>query len=283
MFKINYDPDPWAYSAAKVDADFAKIKDELSADTVRLFASPYVFGYPTPDALTQASLATTVGLAANHGLAVHLTLFDSFPDYTIDADAWTWATAMLAPYKTDPRVSIVEVKNEVVPTSQPEMAWVKAMLPYVKGIVPSKQVTVSLADTGTNTVASRVAHFQALRSELGPSPHLDFFDCHFYGSADQAVETFAEWKKIAGVIPLAVSEIGQSTALVPQQTQANYLANVIEAARKAGLPVGVWTLNDFPWLTGRESGYGLYLANGMPKLSVAAVRHAATMPLLPSS
>lgn len=275
MKQVNYYPVAagwsrmWtAFAPDTIDADFARIA-ALGADSVRIFVQPSVFGFPLPNVTMQNRLSTVVAMADTHGLTVHLTLFDLFSSVTNIAGSKAWAKAMLDPFNGESEVAVIEVRNEVDPSNGPLMTWTKALLPYVKQLVPGKRVTVSIADKGP-------VAFQQLVTGLAASPP-DLWSYHYYGAAVDAVQTFTDLKQIAGAVPLFIGETGQSTyGHTDLNVQANYLTYISEACQATGLgPPSVWTLNDFTTgqgLTPSQCEFGLFRANGVAKPSAAAVK-----------
>ena len=249
---INYYPANHAWSQMwtnwdrnAIDADFARIA-ALHANAVRIILQPSALGYPTPSATMLGNLASTVSVAASHGLKVQITLFDWFGNYTQLDQSTQWATAILSPYANSSNVSFVELQNEIDPTNVAAMTWARAELPVVQHLVGSVPVTVSVTGLDTPTVLGK------LKTALGSSQP-DFYDVHFYAAPGNALTILANDKAIAGALPLYIGETGKTTYPGSGQTQAQaedaqdvYVRTVAWAAMTLGLPPpAVWTLRDF--------------------------------------
>jgi hypothetical protein len=273
-------------------ADFARIA-ALNANTVRIIVPADLFGFPVPGKPYVDRLRELVGIAAGQHLEVQLTLFDWFHTggYADIAGSERWASALLATYAGDPRVSFVEVRNEIDPSDPAAVAWARQLIPYVRsvlgGIVP---VTISVG--GLNPVAK----LQQLDAGLtGAEP--DFFSIHYYGgSGEDAYWTLQAAQAAVAPIPLWCGETGYptpsgmtgysgvpSTVQAQEAAQAHFLKTVAYAALRIGLPPpGIWTLDDFDPGTIQEVSdapggqaeyhFGLFRVDGSPKPAAAAVR-----------
>lgn len=283
---MNYQPATHAWSAMWTDwrpdelnRDFARIA-ALNANVVRLTVMPWVTGYPTPRDDMLARLHAAIDIAAAHGLAVQLTLFDWWGSYGDLDGSRAWARAVLSSLPGDSRVAFIELKNEIDPGDEAQMAWARQMLPFVQSMT-GQPVTLSISSS------LGVAGLRALKDKLGTAQP-DFFDLHYYeaGNAGLAYSVLSAAEQVAAPKPLFIGESGFSTktsvsglpASTPAQEayQALYLRTVFAAARALGLPApGVWTLNDFasgaiPSGTATaaspiEYHYGLDRVDGSPK------------------
>ena len=228
-------------------------------------------------------LSEVIGLAANHSLRVHLTLFDWWSQYTDIHGSKEWVSSLLSRYRDDPRIAVVELHNEINPQDPEAVAWVTTMLPYLSTVLPGTLRTVSVANVPLQV-------FALFTDELKNSPP-DFWDYHYYGSPGDAYSVLSRIKALAAPRPLFVGETGYSTDGTPgdqaarEQAQAAYYRAVFTAAAALGLPTPApWILNDFsPGAIPPESraaddpaeyGYGLFQANGTPKPAAAVVRRA---------
>jgi endo-1,4-beta-mannosidase len=273
----------WSHFHLKViNRDFARIRS-LDANTVRIFIQPSVFGFPTVRPVMAHRLSEVIGLAAQHSLRVHLTLFDLWSQYTDIAGSEEWASSLLSGYRGDPRIAVVELRNEVDPQDPEAVTWVTRMLPYLSTVMPGTLRTVSIASVPPDVFAS-FAH------DLKNSPP-DFWDYHYYGPAGEAYYVLSRIKALTGPRPLFIGETGYSTDGTPgdqaalNQAQAAYYRAVFNAAAALGLPdPAPWTLNDFypqaippsqPAANNPiEYGFGLFELNGTPKPAAAVVRRA---------
>jgi hypothetical protein len=286
--EVNYYPaaNGWAYmwsnfDAAVIDRDFGRIQG-MGANTVRIFIQPSVFGFPAVSPVMAGRLAEVIALAARHSLRVQLTLFDWWSQYTDISGSKEWVASLLSPYRDDPRIAVIELKNEVKPQDSAAVAWVVAMLPYLSTVMPGTLRTVSVANISPQL-------FALFTRELKNSPP-DFWDYHYYGPAWDAYSWLSQIEALAAPRPLFVGETGYSTVgtngdeAALEQAQAAYYRIVFTAALALGLPdPAPWILNDFapdaipPSKTADDPstyGYGLYSVGGTPKPAVAVITAA---------
>lgn len=285
--EVSYYParHPWGgmwfdWYPSVINNDMAKLAS-LGVNTVRIFIQPATFGYPTPQLIYTSRLQQVVTMAANHGLRVHLTLFDLWSNYSDVSNSERWAAQLLAPYRGDSRIACVELQNEIDPDNSQAMSWARTLLPAIRS---DSGVPVTVSVTGWNT-ATPLAHLVSALGSVKP----DFYDLHFYGTPPYMTSTFQAAKQAAGGTPLLIGETGYSTdpsntswlgttasASTQEQKQAEYMNDVEESAKSVGLPlVGIWNMNDFPPLknvTPIEQHFGLYRLDGSAKPATAAVK-----------
>ena len=286
--EVNYYPasDAWTYMwyrfhPAVIDRDFARIR-ALGANTVRIFISPPVFGFPTVHPVMAHRLSEVIRLATKHSLRLHLTLFDLWSRFTDIQGSKEWVSSLLSGYRDDPRIAVVELRNEIDPQSPRAVAWATTMLPYLSTVMPGTLRTVSIASVPPK-------FFALLVHKLKNSPP-DFWDYHYYGPAGNARSLLSRIKALAAPRPLLVGETGYSTYGTPahqaaqKRAQAAYYRAVFTAAAALGLPTPApWTLNDFapgaipPGQIADNPAqyhYGLFQLNGTPKPAAAVVSRA---------
>jgi hypothetical protein len=279
------------WTPARYSADFARIAG-LKANTVRIVVPVDLFGYPTPSQLYAGRLQQIVGIAAKQGLRVTLTIFDWFHPggYADIAGSEQWASALLSPYAGDPRISFVEVRNEIDTTNPQALAWAAQLIPYVQSVLDGTPVTISVGG------ADQLAALQTLKTALaGADP--DFYSLHYYGgSGEDAYWTLQQAEAAVAPTPLYFGETGYPTSkwatgyadmpLTPpaqEAAQAHFLKTVAYAAYRLGLPPpGLWVLDDFDPGTiphaaqaptnPAEYHFGLFRTDGTPKPAVAVVR-----------
>ena len=294
--EVNYYPagSGWTYmwtrfDPTQVDADFARLHT-LGANTVRIIVQPDVVGYPTVKPAMARRLHTIFALAGQHDLRIHLTLFDWWSRYTDIAGSKQWVSSLLAPYRSNGRLSIVEVHNELDVTNADAVRWTRQIIPYVRTVVPSAMVTVSCASITPHQFSSFVTKLRGA--------HPSIWDYHFYGSPRFLYATLARIKAIAGSTPVIIGETGQTTSdtggdtTALDQSQAAYYRVAFAATKALKLPdPAPWILSDFapdaipPSRTAddsRQYGYGLYRADGTPKPAAAVVSAAFHGPVRPS-
>ncbi len=288
--ELNYYPanGGWIYmwtkfEPAAIDTDFGRIH-ALGANTVRIFIQPIVFGYPTVNPTMAAHLSKVIELAAQNSLRVHITLFDLWSQFSDVSGSKEWVSSLLSPYRGDPRIAVVELKNEVNPQNAEEMAWVSQMLPYLSTVLPGTLRTVSVANIPSRTFPAVHAKARGIAAGL--------LEYHYYGPPQDASNRLKWLKAIAVPRPLFVGETGYSTAgtegnpAAGNEAQAAYYQAIFSATAGLGLPAPApWTLNDFapgaipPSPTAENQAqynFGLYTVDGTPKPAAAVVRKGFT-------
>jgi hypothetical protein len=264
----------------------------LGANTVRVVIPTFVFGYPSPSRVMSARLRRVMRLAAADDLHVDLVLFDEFGNYAQVAHSEQFVHQLLAPYSNDPQIAFVELQNEINPTDSAAMSWAGVLLPYLKSVVGRIPVTISTPGS------LGVGGLQLLQEALG-RVQPDFYDLHYYGSAGDALTTFAAAQKLALPRPLFIGEAGWSTTPLgddPSPTpvalseQAEFFFSVEAAAARLHLPPAApWTMFDLlpsglPWPMSQDQRYfGLFSTAGAAKPAASVVRsyfHGASEPLI---
>ncbi|HEY0000773.1 MAG TPA: glycosyl hydrolase [Actinoplanes sp.] len=269
------------FDSVQIDADLAKAA-ALGATNVRALIFPETFGYPAPKAEYRDKLARFVDLAAARGMTVKFTLFDWWGGYADVAGSRAWATAILQPYATDPRVIAVELQNELDPANASAMAWAKAVLPAVRSAVPTIPLTVSTSGT------AGIAGLAKIKAALS----LDYFDFHFYGNSERSLATIRQAQAAVAPGPMVIGETGLNTLQNTEGEQAAFLARVFQAAAAAGVrSVAPWTLTDFAAgaipasnvaKLPAQYSYGLFRTDGTAKPAAAVVKASFTGTALPA-
>ena len=270
------------WDATEFDRDMAKIAG-LGANAVRLIVFPSVFGYPAPNEAMTARLASAISLASAHGLRVQLSLYDHWGGYTDLGGSRAWTTALLTPYASDPRIALIEVRNEVDPADTAAMTWVRGQITLIHTLVPKTPVTVSTAGS------LGVGGLTSLKAALAPVAP-DLFDFHYYGQAQLAYSTFQAALAAAAPAPLFIGETGFSSYTagtdatsisIADAIQADWYRVVEYAAKASGLAGGApWTLYDFGGngvsssASPQQYHYGLYRVDGTAKPAAAVVAAA---------
>lgn len=280
--------EPWR--PERISADLRRLR-RLNANTVRIVVPAHFFGYPDPDQRYLDRLRELVDLAAARGLHVQLTLFDWWGEY-LDLDgSRSWARAVLAPYVGDPRVAFVELRNEIDPADQEALAWVRELVPWLRGLLGGRTpVTVSVGGM------EPLRDLRALAAGLPAAARPDFFDAHYFtGGGESAQRVFSDLRRAAAPTRLWIGELGYPTSttvsgypgvpLTPdaqEAAQAHYFKLCFTALARLGLPApGLWILDDFVAgaipgsdVNGKEPEYrfGLYREDGSAKPAAATVR-----------
>ena len=275
---ISYYPSaaPWTnmwihWDATTVDRDL-ELAAGLGANAVRIIVHPDAFGYPVPSPARTAQLAQAVALAHDHGLGVQLTLFDWWDAYRDTSGSDTWARALLAPYREDPRLVFVELKNEIDPSDPAAIAWARHELRTVRSLIG---VPVTVSVSGQHPLED-VRRLRAALGDIQP----DFYDLHYYGDPGAARAVFAAARAAVAPYPLFVGETGTSSDGPDGYARQDlYLRTVEWAARSLGLPAPApWILRDV--IKDRvpagqdidDLGYGLLDTDGREKPAGASLR-----------
>ncbi len=291
--EINYYPEnaAWTkmwtgFSPTEIDHDFAEIQG-LGFNTVRIIlqADSGVFDYPVPTPAEQNKLSQVIAFAAGHHLKVHLTLFDGWDDYKDIVGSRQWADAIVKPYAADPRISILELQNEMSLYVPGSIAWAQTMIPYLQHIGSGIPVTISESGFG---------RMQRLVTALRFTPP-DFYDFHLYEYDGQVYNTLKQVKAMLQGAPFLIGEIGYSTypqsyggfsdtahnTVAQEAQQAYYYRMVFYATKGLGLPSPApWTFSDFsmeafpgtPQLaTLGEAYFGLFRRDGSEKPAAATI------------
>jgi hypothetical protein len=208
---INYSPvdagweDMWLmWQPGQLAQDFARIRD-LGFNTVRLSVSVRAFGFPGLYPTLQPRLEQAIAIAHNAGLRVQLTLFEGLRDLQYIQFGRDWASAVLAPYRNDPRIAYIDVSPGVEPGNVQTRDWLRAIVPHVKSLAGDIPVTASF-----RTTYGTAAQIQALRTA---GVGVDFFDIHYYGWADMAMHHLRAAQNAAGTTPIYVSRAGWPTGI----------------------------------------------------------------------
>jgi hypothetical protein len=290
---MNYYPAsaPWTtmwtrWQPTAIDHDFATTS-ALGANAVRVILHPSAIGYPTPKPERISEVQSVLAMAAKHHLAVQLTLFDWFASYRDTTGSDQWANALLTPLHNNPNLVFVEVKNEIDPSNDAAMTWVKHELPVIRSLIGTVPVTVSVAGT------QPLAQVRQLKSLLGGAQP-DFYDIHYYGSPGNARAVFQAARSAVAPAPLYVGETGASSDGPDGDTrQDQYLRTVEWATHAVGLPPAApWILNDIDAGSLPPSGQGgdhtdlndgLYRTTGAAKPAAASIRLVFTGHAIPTT
>ncbi len=287
--EVNYYPaqNGWTYmwtrsDPATINADFAKISSQ-GFNTVRIIAQavPGAFTYPQPTSAELSQLAQVITMASSHNLKVHLTLFDFWSQYTDDVGSQQWIDAIVKPLAGDPRVSIIELQNEIDPYNTAAMQWAQGAIPYIKSI--SGGIPVTISEYG-------VDRMQALVNNLASTPP-DFYSYHAYSTNGLLYSDISRVKTIVGGTPLFIGEAGYSTSSQNAQTPAGLATNqtsqeafqeytyrnLVNTTRTLSLPFpSPWVYSDFsstaiPYTTTPDQyNFGMNRLDGTAKPVVAS-------------
>lgn len=278
------------WDPATIDKDFALIAS-MHANTVRVIVNVEAFGFSEVSDAMLGELRQTIDMATSHGLQVQLTLFDWWSTYTDIPDSKKWVDAVVGPYRNDPRIAFIELKNEIDPGNAAAMAWAREMIPYLQGEVGDIPVTLSVTNGASTGPAQQLSNLVTALGDVKPG----FLDIHqYYGSPVEDYYQLSQAKQTAEQqgAALFVGETGASTSKVDfssiaiPQTRESYEAwqdyvyrSAFLATSKLGLPAAApWTLFDFVPKSLKGTGaaadeydFGLYRVDGKAKMAAATV------------
>lgn len=289
--EINYYPSAngWDYmwsnwNASQINSDFSKISS-MGFNTVRIIlqADSSSFSYPNPSSNSLNELNQVITIANAHNLKVHLTLFDWWSDYSDITGSKTWANAIITPFAGDSRISIIELQNEIDPSTS-QMSWAQAMIPYLQSIDGGLPVTIS--EYGSDRM-------QQLVTALNSTPP-DFYTYHEYNANDSIYNDLKQVVNIVNGLPLFIGETGYPTypqysntpygmdqeTISQESYQEYYYRAMAYATEGLGLPIATpWIFSDFtntaiPGGSSNEQYYfGLYRTDGSSKPAVATIQN----------
>jgi hypothetical protein len=310
--------DLWgSYDPTQVRSDLSLLRG-MGADAVRVFVSTGDTGasYPAVSRTFRANLADFVGAASGDGLKVVLSIFNQYPyipavtgGWSDTASAATWMAAVVGPYRSDPEIAYIEMRNEIPapgydspnPLGSGLLAasWLNTLMPQLR------------ADAGIDPVVLSqnhgVAGYEALDGALSSAAKPDAYAYHFYDVPGLLYGQLTTLQQSLSR-PVFVGEAGYSVALtnptgggarlaqdstVRDAYQGWYLQAVsaVTSAMGLGTP-GVWQLWDTPNASSAyEADFGLYSGtSGSPVakpavgvLSGVFARAAAGLPIPPPS
>ncbi|MGC1378805.1 MAG: hypothetical protein WA821_21415 [Anaerolineales bacterium] len=272
----------WPEAKVEMDQDLDRIK-ALGVNTVRIFLQPSAFGYPgVPNATQSGYFDEALALIDAHGLKAHVTLFDCWGSWADISGSETWLAAIVAPHKDDPRITLWELKNEIIfdpskPEYQTVRDWFQALFPFLKAQAGNTPVTVSVYNV------EWLADVKALSGATPP----DIYSLHWYPNEVVWTDEFPRIIDRAHVLidqaPLLIGEFGLSTYTYSDDLQADLVTNVLYYAHQKGITnLGFWTLNDFPTNTficcvmpkAEQWYYGLYRTDGTQKPAAPILKAA---------
>jgi hypothetical protein len=278
---INYYPqkhpfkDFWInYDSTAVERDFEIIK-ELDYNTVRVFINFEQFGKGDVVPEMMERLEHFLNAADQKGLKVLITLFDFNSNYHLYnyQNTERQLESILTRFKFHPGLLAYDLKNE------PDLdfhyqdkvdveEWLEHMLIKAREYDPFHPLTI-----GWSTLDK--AHLYADR--------VDFVSFHYYKAANELASGIESLKTIIGDKPLVLGEFGLSSyqsMLFPigknEGQQATYYQDVVRILQKYNIPHYLWTLYDFPkvsgdvagdrpWQRGAQKHFGIFDDEGKPK------------------
>jgi hypothetical protein len=276
--------DLWGtYNDAQVQSDLSLLSG-MGANAVRIFVSTGDTGtYPSISPTFSSNLGDFVHTAQADGLKVVLSIFNQYPYIPAVSGGWSdtasaakWMSSLVAPYKNNPEIAYLEMRNEVPapgydsPTPSGSgtqaAAWLNALMPQLRVDAGSDPIVLS-QNHG-------VAGYEALDSALSAAAKPDAYSYHFYDYPGFLGGQLALLEQNLSK-PVFVGETGYSTALsntvgggaglaqdqnVRNAYQAWYLQAVSFVTNTMGLGnPGMWQLWDTPNASSAyETDFGLY-------------------------
>jgi Cellulase (glycosyl hydrolase family 5) len=247
---INYYPknSAWDMFGAKfnidtIASDFDIIKS-TPLNTIRIFVPYQDFGEADVNKEKLERLKQVMDLAGEKKLAVIVTLFDFYGDYSVQN--WTLthrhAEKVVMALKDSPALLAWDVKNEPdldfkSRGKENVMAWLQNIVPLVKQWDPNHLVTIGWSN------CDDAVHLEE---------EVDFVSFHYYQNIDHFV---AKYNALDGKTqrPIVVEEFGMSSYTGfwswfgnNEQDQAVYHKQMQAWFKENGLAFVSWTLYDFP-------------------------------------
>jgi hypothetical protein len=276
---INYYPQqtPWkmfedAFDEEIIKKDFEIIKN-AGLNTIRIFVPFESFGQANIDENKLQRLQKTIELANKYDLAVIITLFDFYGDYS--PAAWTithrHAESLVKALHTNKNILAWDIKNE------PDLDFPNReeynVLPWLKSIINIiKKETNQLVTVGFYNGQ------QALKLE----DEVDFLSYHFYDDIE-TIETSYNTVNNASKKPVVIQEFGLSST----RTFWNWFGNSLNNQKahhqkcqiffkKNDVSFVSWTLYDFDqipdevagkkfWVKHKQKNFGFINTKGKKK------------------
>ncbi|MFL9844629.1 cellulase family glycosylhydrolase [Flavobacterium rhizosphaerae] len=263
------------FSVDTISADFDIIKG-AGLNTVRIFVPYEGFGKADVDKTKLAQLGKVLKLAEEKGLAVVVTLFDFYGDYT--PESWTLthrhAEKIVSRFKDSKALLAWDVKNE------PDLDfksrdrdnvtdWLKTMVPLIKEWDPNHLVTIGWSDIDEATTLQ---------------DKVDYISYHYYRDINEFEEKIAKLEAKTSK-PVVLEEFGVSSYRgfwnwfgTNEKGQADYHKKMQAVFKRKQLAFISWTLYDFPevpvrvvgkkpWVRKKQEEFGFIDVNGNKKPS----------------
>lgn len=285
---VNYYPknSPWdmygeKFNTDTIAQDFDIIKN-AGLNTIRIFVPYESFGKADVSADKLEKLNKTLDLAEDKQLAVVVTLFDFYGDYSLED--WTLthrhAEKIVSEFKEHKAILAWDIKNEPdldfkSRRNDTVLAWLENIIPLVKQWDTSHLVTIGWSNTDDATRLTEL---------------VDFVSYHYYNN----IKHFAEKQDVlqgATKKPVVLQEFGISSYTgfwnwfgSDEEDQAEYHKKMQAVFKEKQLAYISWTLYDFadvptavvgkkPWVRNKQKEFGFIDVWGNKKPSFLYISH----------
>lgn len=279
---INYYPknSAWDMCGAKFNSDtIARDLDIIKSaglNTIRVFVPYESFGKAEVDEEKLEKLNQVLGLADKRQLAVIVTLFDFYGDYSVED--WTLthrhAEKIVTALKDHPALLAWDIKNEPdldfkSRGKQNVLAWLENIAPLIKQWDPTHLVTIGWSNTD---------------DAVNLEKNVDFISYHYYQNIDHFLAKHKVLDK-ATKKPVIVGEFGVSSyngfwswSGNDEDDQAAYHKQMQTYFKQNKIAFVSWTLYDFPevpsgvvgkkpWVRNKQKEFGFIDKYGNKKPS----------------
>ncbi|CAM4134014.1 MULTISPECIES: glycoside hydrolase family 5 protein [Flavobacterium] len=261
------------FNTDTISKDFDIIKS-ANLNTIRVFLQYEDFGKADVSIEKLEKLEILLDLAEKKELAVIVTLFDFYGDYSLNS--WTLthrhAEKIVSHFKDHKAILAWDIKNE--PNLDFEsrgkenvINWLSQTINVVKENDPNHLITIGWSNS---------------ESAMNLEDEIDFVSYHFYNPIEQFQQEFTALDK-ATEKPVVLQEFGLESYKGfwnwfgnNVNDQANYHKKMQDTFKKNNLAFVSWTLYDFPnvpnavvgrwpWQKQKQKKFGFIDVNGKPK------------------
>jgi endo-1,4-beta-mannosidase len=253
-----------------------EIINKAKLNTIRIFVSYEDFGKAEISQEKLDKLKSVLALAKEKNLAVIITLFDFYGDYS--PESWTLtfrhAEKIVSTFKDFDNIIAWDVKNEPdldfkSRGEQNVKPWLEQMIATIKKFDPNHLVTIGY---------SNIKAGEILKDKV------DFVSYHFYEDLSLFEDKLVQLQK-ATQKPLVMEEFGMSSNQGfwswfgnSKNDQAEYHQQIQEIFKRKHLAFVSWTLYDFPtvpdnvagkwpWIKSKQKQFGFIDVDGKQKPS----------------
>ncbi|VXB21436.1 Glycosyl hydrolase family 5 [Flavobacterium sp. 9AF] len=263
------------FNTDTIASDFAIIK-KAKLNTIRIFVPYEDFGKGEVKIEKIEKLKQVLDLAKANDLAVIVTLFDFYSDYTIIN--WTLsqrhAESIVSLCKEYDNILAWDIKNEPdldfkSRGKQNVLPWLEEMIHVVKQTDPNHLVTVGFATIQSGEILQ---------------DKVDFISFHYYEDLSFFKDKYKHLEDITKK-PIVIQEFGLSSNRGfwswfgnSEKNQASYHEQMQAIFKEKQISFLSWTLYDFPevpnqvagkwpWIKNKQKNFGFIDVNGNPKPS----------------
>ena len=279
---INYYPknSAWDMFGKKFNKDTIasdfEIITKAKLNTIRIFIPYEDFGKAEIPQEKLDKLKTVLELAETKKLAVIITLFDFYGDYSLES--WTLthrhAEKIVSTFKDFDNIIAWDIKNEPdldfkSRGEQNVKPWLEQMIATVKEYDPNHLITIGFSNIKSGEILN---------------DKVDFVSYHYYEDLSLFEDKFSELEKATNK-PLVMQEFGMSSnkgfwswSGNSKNNQAEYHKKIQEIFKIKKLSFVSWTLYDFPnvpsnvagkwpWIKSKQKQFGFIDIDGKQKPS----------------